>query len=363
MCTGCQATAAIDAENPEVFAERLLSVLNHGAIAMMLSIGHRTGLFDSLEDGQAVTSQELANKAGLAERYVREWLGAMVTGEIVSHDGEAGTYWLTPERAAFLTRSAGGENLAQTMQWISLLGQVESEVTEAFTDGRGVPYASYDRFNEVMADESALTVVAALEEHILPLAPGTIERLEEGIDVLDVGCGVGRALIALAKRFPNSRFVGYDFLESAVTQARREAAEAGVNNARFEVQDAATFTDSDAFDLIFTFDAVHDQAKPDALLTNINQALRPDGVYLCQDIQGSSTHAGDVGHPIAPFIYTISCMHCMSVSLANDGAGLGAAWGRATAQKMFGEAGFRSVDVKELEHDFINYYYVCRKAA
>jgi len=215
----------------------------------------------------------------------------------------------------------------------------------------------------VMADESALTVVAALEDHILPLVPGLIEKLEDGIDVLDVGCGSGRAMIRLAERFPNSRFVGYDFLQEAVDAARAEAEAKGLTNVRFEQQDAATFDDTEAYDLVCSFDSVHDQAKPDAMLRNIHRALKPGGVYLCQDIQGSSSHAGDVGHPVAPFIYTISCMHCMSVSLANDGMGLGAAWGREKAQEMIRAAGFDDVRIEELDHDFIDYYYIAPKQA
>ncbi|MHC4107392.1 MAG: class I SAM-dependent methyltransferase [Planctomycetota bacterium] len=353
-------TTALDTERAETFAQRMLDTLNGASLAMMLSIGHRTGLFDAMAKTGRGTIEQIAKASDLNERYVREWLGAMTTGRIVEHDSKSGTYSLPAEHAACLTRDAGSDNLAQTMQWISVMGGVEDEVADAFLHGKGVPYSAFKRFHEVMADESALTVVAALIDHILPLEAGLIERLEKGIDVLDVGCGAGRAMNHLAEHFLNSRFVGYDFSEEAISMANAEAKAAGLTNVRFAVQDAATFTDTDAFDLVCTFDSVHDQAKPDAMLACIHRALRPGGLYLMQDIQGSSSHHGDMDHPIAPFIYTISCMHCMSVSLAHGGMGLGAAWGKETALKMLAEAGFKDVRVEELEHDFINYYYLSR---
>jgi ubiquinone/menaquinone biosynthesis C-methylase UbiE len=353
-------TSTLDTKRAEAFAQRMLETLNGASLAMMISIGHRTGLFDAMATAGRGTIEQIANASGLNERYVREWLGAMTTGRIVEHDSKSGIYSLPAEHAAYLTRDAGSDNMAQTMQWISVMGGVEDEVADAFLHGKGVPYSAFRRFHEVMADESAVTVVAALLDHILPLEAGLIERLEKGIDVLDVGCGAGRAMNHLAEHCPNSRFVGYDFSEEAIGMANAEAKAAGLTNTRFAVQDAASFTDTDAFDLICTFDSVHDQARPDAMLASIRRALRPGGVYLMQDIQGSSSHHGDMDHPIAPFIYSISCMHCMSVSLAHGGMGLGAAWGKGKALEMLAEAGFEDVRVEELEHDFINYYYLCR---
>lgn len=358
MCTTC--AVRFDTSRSEAFGQRMLDLLNNAATGLMLSVGHRTGLFDTLAGLEPATIEQIAETAGLNERYVREWLGAMTTARIVEHDPVAETYWLPAEHAAMLTSDAGADNIAGTCQWLSVLGGVEDRIVDCFRNGGGVPYSEYRRFHEVMAYESCGTVVAPLREHILPLAPGLIEKLECGIDVLDVGCGAGQAMILLAEQFPDSRFVGYDISEEAIGTAQREAQAKGLTNLRFEVQDAAAFADENAFDLVCTFDAVHDQADPAALLRNIRRALRPDGVYLMQDINGSSSHAGDMDHPVGPFIYTISCLHCMTVSLASGGAGLGAAWGKQTALRMLDEAGFADVRVEELEHDFMNYFYVCR---
>lgn len=349
----------IDLAKMERFGERLMESLNQTAIALMLSLGHRTGLFDAMEHQPPATSEAVAGRAKLSERYVREWLGAMVTGGIVDYDERTKTYWLCDEHAALLCRSSK-TNMAATMQWVAVLGRVEDDVLEAFAHGQGVPYSAYHRFHEVMAEESAQTVVAALEDHIVPIVPGLVDRLDAGIDVLDVGCGSGQAINALAARFPNSRFAGYDFSAEAIARARAEAERLGIANARFEVRDVAALDERAAFDLITAFDAIHDQAKPDVVLANVAKALREGGVFLMQDIAGSSHVHEDKAHPLGAFLYTISCMHCMSVSLAHGGPGLGAMWGKELALKMLAEAGFGDVEVKTLAHDVMNYYYVAR---
>src|SRR5690606_37956801 len=320
-------------------ADKLIGMLNGGAMMLMLSIGHRTGLLDALEDGQPVTSPELAQKAELSERYVREWLGAMVTGGIITYDPATQRYALPAEHAAWLTRSATPQCFAATTQWFSVLGSVEDEVVDAFRHGKGVPYSSYPRFAEVMAEESNQTTVAGLDEHIIPMVPGLREKLERGINVVDVGCGCGWAMIHLAERYPNSHFTGLDLLDTQIASATVMAERKGLTNITFRALDVTNWNEIEAYDVVFTFDAMHDQARPDLVLANIARALKPDGVYVMQDIKASSNVDGNTEHPMAPFIYTISCMHCMSVSLANGGMGLGAAWGRQLAERMLAEAG------------------------
>jgi SAM-dependent methyltransferase len=226
-----------------------------------------------------------------------------------------------------------------------------------------VPYERFERFHEVMAEESAQTVLSVLLSHILPLVPGMAARLEEGASLLDLGCGRGRALLLLGEHFPASTFLGYDLSRDAVVHASDQAAERRLPNVRFEQRDLSTFdTDAEAqaFDFVTTFDAVLDQAKPLALLKGIRRTLRSDGVYLMQDIQGSSHVHQNLDHPGGPLLYMISCMHCMTVSLAQGGDGLGAMWGEQKARELLGEAGFSSVDVHMLEHDPFNAYFLVR---
>lgn len=353
----------------DAFSERLLELINGGALALMISIGHRTGLFDTLAERPPTTCAQLAAAAGLHPRYVREWLGAMVVGGIVEHQvsamPEQGTYTLPDAHAASLCRKAGAANMAVFTQYIGLLGGVEDDIVDCFRRGGGVPYAKYPRFHEVMAEDSGQSVLPVLESEILPLIPGLVDRLRLGIEVLDLGCGRGRALMLLAERFPRSRFRGIDASVEAIAWAREQADARGLDNLEFEVVDAAALGAESVgqYDLITTFDAIHDQRDPALVLANIAGALAPGGTYLMQEIATSGHHHGDIGHPLGPTLYTISCMHCMTVSLAEGGAGLGAAWGRELAMRMLGEAGLRAVEIHQLDHDLQNEYYVCRRAA
>ena len=356
-------TQAPDEGKVAAFEERFAGALNAGALCLMTSIGHRTGLFDAMGEMPKATIAQIAAGAGLNERYVREWLGAMVAAGVVEHDPRGATYHLPPEHGARLTRAAAPANLAVFAQYIPLLGTIEDDIVACFRNGGGVPYARFGRFHEVMAEESGQTILPMLREHILPLVPGLIARLEDGIRMLDVGCGRGRALNLMAGWFPKSEFVGYDLSEDAIEFARSEAQSKGHVNARFDARDLSRFDEEaepGVFHLVTTFDAVHDQAQPKAVLRGIRRSLGKDGVYLAQDIKGSSHHHLNRDHPFGTFLYTISCMHCMTVSLAQNGEGLGAMWGREMAEQYFRDAGFSSVEVNELPHDVQNYYYICR---
>ena len=345
----------------EAFAEKMLGTINGAGVALMTSIGHRTGLLDAMAALPPSPPARIAEAAGLNERYVREWLGAMTTGGVVEYDAGGNTFHLPPEHAAFLTRAASPNNLAVTAQFVSVLGAVEDRIIECFRRGGGVPYSAFTRFHEVMAEESQQTVVAGLLDAILPLAPGLTEALSAGIEVLDVGCGSGRALLTLARAFPRSRFTGFDLSEEAVASARGETYRLGLKNARFEVRDVTRLGERERFDLVTAFDAIHDQARPALVLRGIADALRPAGTFLMQDIRGSRHVEKNLDHPVAPFLYTISAMHCMTVSLAAGGDGLGTMWGEETAVEMLAEAGFTDVVVRQLPHDIMNNFYVARK--
>ena len=345
----------------DAFAEQLLDTLNKGALTLIISLGHRTGIFDTLANLPPATSQEIAEKAGLHERYVREWLKAMVVGRIINYDSVNKTYYLPAEHAAFLTDVNSPDNMASLAQFIPVLAGVEEQIVDCFYHGGGVPYAQYSRFHEVMAEDSHKNVVMTLSDQILPLIPGLIERLNKGIDVLDVGCGRGKTLNQMASLFPRSRFTGYDTCSDVIDKAIEEAESRQLSNVRFLVKDAVQIDEGDRYDLITTFDAVHDQAHPDWVLKNIYRALRSDGIYLMQEIQAATEVSGNLTHPVAPLLYTISCMHCMSVSLAAGGMGLGAMWGREKALELIEEAGFSQIELKQLPHDFVNDYYIIRK--
>ncbi|MCA9003738.1 MAG: methyltransferase domain-containing protein, partial [Planctomycetaceae bacterium] len=351
----------IDAERTDEFGQKLLQIVNHSALSFMLSIGHRARLFDIMSEMEHATSEAIAEQTGLNERYVREWLGAMVTGGIMEYDPVLKTYFLPAEHAALLTRAAGSNNFATTMQWFSVLGSVEDQIVDCFSAGGGVPYSEFARFHEVMAEESYNSVVCGLFEYILPLVPGLEDKLKAGIDVLDIGCGSGLALIEMAAAFPESRFTGFDISEESIGRAQASATKRGVKNVTFRVQDVSQMNLTDTFDLITAFDVIHDQARPDQVLREVNAALKPGGTFLMQDIAASSDVEQNITNPLGPMFYTISTMHCMTVSLAQGGAGLGTCWGKELACSMLEDAGFNNIDVQELPHDIMNYFYTMTK--
>ncbi|HLF60883.1 MAG TPA: class I SAM-dependent methyltransferase [Acidimicrobiia bacterium] len=350
----------VDENRAELFGERILNVLNDSMLSLMLSVGHRTGLFDAMSTMAPATSAEIAEQTGLVERYVREWLAAMTVGRVVEYDPPTKGYHLPPEHAATLTRASGPDNMAMFMQYTALLGSVEGDIVRCFHHGGGVPYSAFPDFHRVMAEESGQVIDATLLDVTLPLASGLVDRLRSGIDVADVGCGSGHAINVMAGAFPASRFTGFDFSDEAIDRARSEANALGLVNARFERRDVSDLGETEAFDFITTFDAIHDQARPDLVLAGIRQALRPGGLYLCIDIAASSNLEENIDHPIGMYLYAASTMHCMTVSLALDGMGLGTAWGQELATRMLTDAGFADIEVRHVEGDIQNVYYLCR---
>jgi ubiquinone/menaquinone biosynthesis C-methylase UbiE len=361
MCLTC--TTQLNSESLAAFGGRFIEILNHGALAAMVSVGYRTGLFEAMRRAGPATSAEIAAEAKLNERYVREWLGAVTCGGLVECDAEGKIYHLPPAHEAMLTDAPGAENLAHISQFVTMMGFIEDRLIDCFHNGGGVPYSAYPRFHDVMAAESHQTVVDHLFQDILTLEESLIPALERGIDVLDVGCGRGRALLAMAARFPNSRFNGWDLSEETVQQANDDAHRLGLTNLTFAARDLSDFhlaAPSEAFDLVTAFDAIHDQARPDHVLAGIRRTLKPGGLFLMQDIGASSNVAENRQHPVGTLIYSISCSHCMTVSLAQGGLGVGAAWGEQLTLEFLHNAGFKKVERRTLEHDIQNYYYLVR---
>jgi 2-polyprenyl-3-methyl-5-hydroxy-6-metoxy-1,4-benzoquinol methylase len=339
----------------------MIAAIDGASLALLVSIGHQTGLLDTMAGLPQSTSAQIAEAAGLNERYVREWLGGMTTGHVVDYDADAGTYSLPAHRAGVLTRAAGPDNLALVALFLPLLSEVEQKVIGCFREGGGLPYSEFPRFHTLMAEMSGAVFDKALVDVVLPLVDDLPERLRSGADVADFGCGSGHAINVMAQAFPASRFTGIDFSEEAIATGVQEAARLGLSNATFESHNLPELDKVAAYDVITVFDAIHDQAQPARVLENIYRALRPGGVFLMADIKASSRLEENVDVPMSTYLYTTSLMHCMTVSLALDGAGLGAAWGRQLATKMLGDAGFDDVQVAEVESDPINNYYIARK--
>lgn len=355
------APSAFDADRAGAFAEEVMDMINKGAAAAMISVGHRLSLFATMAGMRPATSTEIAAVAGLAERYVREWLAVMVTAGVVVYEPKRGTYRLPAEHAACLTPDGSYGNLAVYGQHVTLLGEVQERLLALFRQGGGTTYADYPCFHQIMAEDSGQSVTAPLFEHVLPLAQGLAGRLEAGIDVLDAGCGRGAALIAMAARYPASRFLGYDIGADAIDFAIRVVREMGLANIRFEQRDLTGFADQACFDFITSFDAVHDQKDPAAFIKSLHDALKPGGIYLMQDIGGSAWLENNLDFPMASLLYAMSCAHCTPISLGQGGAGLGTMWGWETAETMLKDAGFTGVTKHRLAHDPMNVWFVSEK--
>jgi len=355
------AQAEFNESKAEAFAGRMVAALSESAMTVMMSLGHRAGLFDTMATMPAATSAEIAASSGLIERYVREWLAVMVTSGVIEYEPAEQHYRLPAEHAAFLARAASPDNLAVTTQFIAITASVEEKLLERFRSGGGMHYHHYDRFHEVMAEDSAQLVVSALLDKILPEVPGLADRLHDGIDVVDIGCGGGRALYVMAEAFPESRFTGIDLCGDAFAKTREKAEQNGIRNLRFEAADLSTNGLRRRYDLITAFDAIHDQKDPQGILDMVCDGLREDGVFLMQDIGGSRYLENNIENPFAPLLYTLSCMHCTPISIGQGGPGLGTMWGVETAEEYLSKAGFGSVETKRLPHDPLNAYYIARR--
>lgn len=341
------------------FSGRLLAVYTGAMVTMLIDIGHRTGLFEAVAEGPG-TSAEISDRARLNERYVREWLGAMVTSDVVTYDRVTKTFALPKERAAFLT-GRSSRNLAPMSRLFNELGRILPKVKDCFQQGGGVPYSGFrPHFMDAVDDLWRPIYEDHLIDGFLGAGEGLLEQLDEGIRVLDVGCGTGHAVNLMARAFPRSQFVGCDFAEEAIAKARTEASRMQNLNAHFEVLDIAQLSADPKFDLITAFDTIHDQRDAQTVLWRVFSALAPDGTFLMVDFNFASELRDNIGNPLAPLGYGISVMHCLTVSLAEGGDGLGTVWGIEKAKQMLDKAGFSSVQVIDSPRPQ-NCVFVCRK--
>jgi 2-polyprenyl-3-methyl-5-hydroxy-6-metoxy-1,4-benzoquinol methylase len=338
----------VDTAAVEEFAGKLVETITGGLLTSLIEIGRRTRLFELANAGPA-TSAELAERGGLQERYVREWLAAMATADIFEYDAENRRFWLPVEHAAVLTGDTY-DNLAPVAYLVSVITRQCEAVATCFTEGGGVPWNAYTpEMHDVMDVLWQPMYRDILVQQILPLAPGLVEKLDRGTRVADVACGAGNGTLVMAHRFPNSIFVGYDLDAEAISVARSRVE--GLSNVSFEAADAAALTSDRPFGAAFVFNAVHDQARPLEVLRSIQSILEPGGTFLMNEPRISSNLEDNIGNPVAPMTYAISLLHCMTVSLAEGGAGLGTGWGEQVALALLSDAGFGPVEVHDAPGD------------
>ena len=294
-------------------------------------------------------------------RYVREWLGIMVTGGVVIANKSDNTFFLPRNYIKYLT--PGFDSIAHQFKWLFMLTGVQQELRKCMKVGGGIHYASYPDFHEWMNEYSVKRHEALLLQQHIPSIHGLTEKLEDGITCLDIGCGMGSPSLLLAAKFPKSEFYGYDMSEDTIKAANREAEKRGIKNAKFFVKDVANIADCQVtFDFVTSFDAIHDQASPDKVLSGVYKLLKTGGWFSLVDVKAHSHPADNVGMPMSSMKYCESLFHCMPVSLFfKDGAGLGTCWGIELAQKMLHEAGFSKVTVIDIPGDDYNTHILCIK--
>ena len=352
--------AIADQAKVKEFANRLLDIYTGGFLTYIIEIGEATGLFTAAAKGPA-SSGQLAESAGLSERHVREWLAAMVVAGIFDYEPEGAAYSLPPEHAACLTGSSA-YNVAPRALGLSRLGKVTPQVIDTFRRGGGVPYAEYmPDFTDLMDALGRNRYDNLLVSVYLGLAPGLLERLAGGISVADIGNGSGHVTNLMRQASSRSSFAGYDMSDTGIAVAASEADAMGLANVRFELLDLVQLPEEPKFDLITAFDVIHDQARPAEVLARVNRALAPGRTFYMFDIRASSRLEENIANRMAPYMYSISVLPCMQVSLAYDGAGLGTCWGEQLARQMLADAGFGSVQTFEPPLDPINLLYLCTK--
>ncbi len=359
-------------ERKREFSEIMTDILNYGALNLAMGIGYRNGLLDVMDGCDSPkTASAIADKAGLSARYVKEWLGIMVCGDIVELTADEfgeDLFFLPRERGDLIARRSGNSNLGVYTQEIPLLTSCAMEsVVQGFYSGEGVDYKNYPKFQSFMSQLADAKHRQVLVTRFLPSVDDgrLVQKMQSGMRVCDLGCGEGLALTLMAEAFPESEFVGIDISEKAIQKAEMIARREGFRNVTFWQMDAATIKDNpdleSSFDYVTAFDAIHDQPRPQEALKGIYSMLRPGGLFSMVDIAASSRLSDNKGHPMGAFLYTVSLMHCMPVALVNGGLGLGMMWGRQKALEMLHDAGFEKVDVLEITDDPFNFHFYSRR--
>ena len=344
----------------ENLAHRVVSDMG-GAFTMALAyVGDRLGIYKAMQGAGPMTSEELASKTGLNERYVREWLKAMVSAEYIDYNPLTRKFVMTEEQAFVLAEENSPMFCGGGFQFTTPSLYNTPRILEAFRDGGGVSY-------EQIGEEIPCAIerffrpgyVNFLASHWIPAVPGLVERLTEGARVADIGCGRGQSTVNMAKAFPRSIFVGVDYHEGSIQAARDLAGREGVDNVAFVQAPAEQTPNGRPYDLVTTFDCIHDMVDPDAAIGRIKQVMSDDGVWLWSE-PNASHEPHENRNPVGRVFQSVSPMHCMTVSLAHGGAGLGTVIGEKGARELAQRAGFGRFQRLEIDNPF-NQFFAVRK--
>ena len=351
--------AAVHQAKVEAFAERAVGDFSGMMTVALCHIGDRLGLFKDLNENGPATATELAERTGVSERYAAKWLRGLAAPAYLDYDQETGRYELSPEHGMVLAVEGSPAFLGGGYQMFGGMLQPLDHLVRVFKDGGGVGQDEYgDDFWAGMERFTSGWFENFLLQEWIPSMPDVEARLESGCDYADVGCGSGLALIKLAEAFPHSHFVGYDLFPTQVQRARANVEARGLaGRIKVEVADAVEGL-PEQYDVISTYDVIHDAVDPLGLLRGIRESLKTDGTYTCLDSNCADRHEDNEG-PLAAMFYGFSVLCCMTTSLANGGAGLGTCGlPEAKARELCMEAGFSEVRRVPMENPFNNLYEV-----
>lgn len=308
-------------------------------------IGDRLGLFKLMAAGEPMTPAEIAARGGLNERYVREWAATMAAAGYLDYCSENGSFRMAPEQAMVLAREDNTYFTGGAFQYAVACFRQIGKLTDAFRKGGGVPFADFGPdIVEAIERLFHCGYEAWVADQWIPAIPALKAKLDAGADAAEVGCGAGQCIVPVARAFPNSRFTGFDVDAASLERARAKAAGAGVGDRlTFELTAAEKIPDADRFDLVMAFNCIHDMANPRGALSRIRRALKPEGILMWSEAEASDRLEDNLT-PIGRTMYGASTMHCMTVSLAQGGEGLGAVIGAGLARELSLEAGFTSFE-------------------
>jgi len=352
----------MDPERLKDYAKRVFGALGGAMTSAMIYAGDAMGLYRAMAGGEALSSAALAERTGLDERWLREWLYQQGAAGILEARGD-GRFALSPEGAAVLadeTHPACGVGFFEQLPQMLAIAQ---RLPECFRSGRGLPYDAFGP-DGARGIERGIGpwFRALLVPFALPRVPGVVERLRAGARAADVGCGAGVALLEMAKAFPRSDFHGYDISKHALARAQENLAAAGVANARFHDAAAEPLPEDGGFALVTCFDCLHDMTDPAGAARRIRRALAPDGTWRVADIKAHESYERNVEkNPMAAMMSGSSVLTCMSSALSEPGgAGLGTlGLHPALLRRMAEDAGFSRFEPLDLGHP-VNAFYVIR---
>jgi SAM-dependent methyltransferase/transcriptional regulator with XRE-family HTH domain len=331
---------AVDEAKLMEFLGRFVGDLGATIAAGNVIVGDRLGLYKALAEKPA-QPEELAERTGTSPRYVEEWLRGQAAGGYVEYYPADGTYSMTEEQAFALTDPDGAVYAPGAFQLALGALRAEPQITDAFRTGRGVGWHEHD--NEVFVGCERFFrpgYAANLVASWLPALDGVEAKLRAGARVADVGCGHGASTVLMAKAYPNSTFVGSDYHDGSITQAHKRVADAGVDDqVSVEVAAAQTFTGG-PYDLVTTFDCVHDMGDPLGAARHIRQSLAPDGTWMLVEPYASDTVSDNL-NPVGRVYYSFSSFLCVPSALSQPGGySLGAQAGEAAVRRLATDAGF-----------------------